>query len=142
MNPLNRQNPQVGQDRRVFGNWYDNSKREKAKEQRRLKRERARRRVKRLKWIIIAVVMFAVGVFLLSNFDSFFGREHTVITYLGRGEPSGFFVMVSDREEPVWVHQLEWEALLIGQEIVIRETRQGPRIEDAPLSIFQRLFPD
>jgi len=139
MNPLDKQSPQEGRDKRVFGNWYDNSRQEKAKEQRRLKRQKARRRAKRLKWFIVAAVMFAVGVFLLNNFDDFLGREHAVITYLGRGYPSGFFIIVNNREEQLWVHQLEWEALRIGQEIVVRETRQGPRIEDAPLSVLQIL---
>jgi len=135
-------NPNDGEKKKVLGNWYDTSKQDKAREKRKQNRERRLRRIKRFQWFIIAAIMVALAVFLLGNFDSFLRREHIVVTYIGRGEPSGFFIRVSDRDEPVWLSQLEWENLRLGQEVVLRETRQGTRIEDAPLSIFQRLFPN
>jgi len=132
--------PKDREKKKILGDWYDTSKWDKAKEKRKQKRDRSFRRIKSLQWFIVATIMFALSVFLLNNFDNFFEREHTVIMYMGRGELSGFFILVYDREEPVWLHQLEWENLHIGQEVVLRETRQGTRIEEAPLSMFQRIF--
>jgi len=139
---MNSHAPKDGEKTKVLGNWYDTSKQDKAKEKRKQKRNRIRRRIKRFRWFVLASTMFAIGVFLLNNFDSFLGRERAVITYVGRGEPSGFFVIVSNREEPVWLNQIEWETMRVGKEVVLRETRNGIRVEDAPLSLFQRLFPD
>jgi len=139
---MNQQVSRDGEQKKVLGNWYDTSKQDKAKERRQKKRESRRRRIKRFRWFVVAAIMIAIGVFLLNNFDSFLGREPTVVTYMGRGNPSGFYIYVSDRYERVWLPQDDWDTLRIGNEVVLRETRRGTRVEGAPLSIFQRLFPD
>jgi hypothetical protein len=142
MSQFDKHNPPQGEKRRILGDWYDNSQQEKAKERKRIKIQRAWKRVKRIRWAVFAISMFALGVFLLNDFDGLLGRNSVVVTSKGTESMNGYFIEVSDREELVWLHFSDWEDLKVGQEIVLRETRYGTRVESVPLSTFRRLFPE
>ena len=125
----------------VFGNWYDKSKSEKAKEKRLQAQKRRRNIFLRIRWYIIVSIIVMATIFLFNNFDNFLGREVATVTYVGGNISEGFYIYVNTRYDKVWLYFVDWESLQVGDEVVLRETEFGTRIEDAPIGLFKRLFP-
>ena len=78
---------------------------------------------------IVAVVVVVLLIFqLMQNFDRMMGRSPVVVTELFRCE-FGAFIMKCTEGSYFWLNQSDWESLRVGEEVFVRETIQGTRIE-------------